>query len=217
MNVLRYEKEMKQSYDKAMNFYNELRRIGERYQNNQDIYNDLVSFNNRLELAKLPIYESATLEMITTKYEPVSEQDLLAEVLTGAAAKIMEDENNAPKIAGVKRGEPMSFEEAGVGVNPHYNKGGGYHRNCQVCVAVFEARMRGYNIEALPLDENNEVMMELRHDPSLAFIDRNTNSFPKVLENPFVHNYEGMISWFNDIIKSDEWYGLICKIQPDIN
>ena len=35
------------------------------------------------------------------------------------------------------------------GVNPNYSKGGGYTINCQRCVPTYEARCRGYDVEAL--------------------------------------------------------------------
>ena len=35
------------------------------------------------------------------------------------------------------------------GVNPNYSKGGGYRINCQRCVPTYEARCRGYDVEAL--------------------------------------------------------------------
>ena len=38
------------------------------------------------------------------------------------------------------------------GVNPNYSKGGGYTNNCQRCVPTYEARCRGYDVEALSSD-----------------------------------------------------------------
>lgn len=84
-------------------------------------------------------------------------------------------------IAGTKKGKPMSFKKANGGrVNPNYNKGGGYENNCQTCVAVFEARLRGYDIEAVPYDDTNEAMQQLALRPWSAYKTESGN-YPKVL------------------------------------
>jgi len=89
-------------------------------------------------------------------------------------------------IAGVSRGEPMTYEQAGgKNVNPEFtiigNGNTTYKENCQSCVAVFEARMRGYNVETkLPkTDEDVKIKDELELRPNLAYIDPKTNSIPE--------------------------------------
>ena len=72
--------------------------------------------------------------------------------------------------------------------------------------------MRGYDIEALPLDENNEIMMELRANPEKAFIDKKTNLPPKLIYDEKITDYKKMCEWLNTIIKPSEHYGFICKI-----
>lgn len=57
--------------------------------------------------------------------------------------------NNAP------RHKPMTFEQADLGsINPKFNNPNGrkegYHTNCQSAIVVFEARLRGYDLETLP-------------------------------------------------------------------
>lgn len=70
-------------------------------------------------------------------------------------------------IAGVKKGKPMSFKKANEGrVNPNYSPQNlGYAMNCQTSVATFEARLRGYDIEALPFDANNKKNDRVGHEP----------------------------------------------------
>ena len=59
-------------------------------------------------------------------------------------------------IGAVKRGKPMTFEEADTGKeNPYYFDGNGnvdypYSINCQRCVPVFLLRLLGYNVSAKP-------------------------------------------------------------------
>lgn len=56
------------------------------------------------------------------------------------------------KIAGVSRGKPMAHDEANGGnVNPNFDGAkftSNYTRNCQTCVIAYEARLRGYDVEA---------------------------------------------------------------------
>jgi hypothetical protein len=51
---------------------------------------------------------------------------------------------------GIKRGAPMSFEEANeMRGNPHYSEAESYRVNCQTCVVANELRRRGFPVEAL--------------------------------------------------------------------
>ena len=84
------------------------------------------------------------------------------------------DERLYPKeIAGVKRGKPMTYEKAGgKNVNPNYGNGDErYEKVCQSCVACWEARMRGYDLEVLPF---NEASAELAANPLDIYINPKT-------------------------------------------
>lgn len=68
-----------------------------------------------------------------------------------AKNKVVAENNFYPEnIDGIKRGKEMSFAEAdGNSANPNYDVGSKeYSYNCQSCVVAYEARRRGYNIEA---------------------------------------------------------------------
>lgn len=53
------------------------------------------------------------------------------------------------KLAGVKRKDMMTFEEAdGTKPNPKINEDYSYMINCQTCVVAYEARRRGYDVDA---------------------------------------------------------------------
>lgn len=91
---------------------------------------------------------------------------------------------NPGKIAGVQKGEPMTFEQAdGKRANPYFDNtinGGelfGYTDNCQTCVVAFEARMRGYDVRALPANRNPYIR-DLARDTTLAWIDPVTGEKP---------------------------------------
>ena len=63
------------------------------------------------------------------------------------------------EIAGVKRGVPMSFEDADGGkTNPYYAPYTATADNCQSYVPVFMARLEGFNIHEKAFDESNAVM-----------------------------------------------------------
>ena len=94
------------------------------------------------------------------------------------------------KIAGIKKGEPMSFEQADGGApNPHFSSsvefGGnlyGYTTNCQTCVVVFEARQRGYDVRTLP-NNRNPYIKDLSYWTNLAYIDENGNHPQYIVPN----------------------------------
>lgn len=89
------------------------------------------------------------------------------------------DEPLFPKeVAGVKRGQMMTIDEANHGKpNPNYTKGGGYTINCQSCVVSYEARLRGYNVQTLPNIKGSKLA-ELSRKTNLAWIDPATGTHP---------------------------------------
>lgn len=82
--------------------------------------------------------------------------------------------NQPGKIAGVEKGDPMTFEQADSGnVNPYFGKGLiGYRHNCQTCVATYIARRNGYDVRALP-NLNNKAISDLSYRTNLAYVDKN--------------------------------------------
>jgi hypothetical protein len=73
---------------------------------------------------------------------------------------------------GIKRGAPMSFEEANeMRGNPNYAKAVKYRINCQSTVVANELRRRGYDVEAYG-NPNKEWYMpnELSKRPEIAFL-----------------------------------------------
>ena len=56
------------------------------------------------------------------------------------------------------KGKPMSMTEAYFDANPYYSDNySEFSANCQRCVFAYEMRRRGYNVEALPTYENDEM------------------------------------------------------------
>lgn len=78
---------------------------------------------------------------------------------------------NPKAISGVERGDPMSREEANSGnANPNFSQGGGYRINCQTCVVAYEARLRGYDVQAKPNTKGSQLA-ELSRNTNDAWVD----------------------------------------------
>ena len=112
-------------------------------------------------------------------------------------------------IAGVKCGEPMTFEQADGGrVNPFFEDGCqgkliGYRHNCQTCVAVYVARRKGYDVRALP-NLNNKNIYSLSHNTTLAFVNQN-GEHPT--EKPKGH-YQKTLDFLNTEVSENRVYSL---------
>lgn len=87
-------------------------------------------------------------------------------------------------VGTIKRGTPMTYEQADNGrVNPHMNEEGGMD-NCQTCTVVFEGRLRGYDFAAQACDPNNRYMKKLGQDVRRAFVDPITGERPNYVYTP---------------------------------
>lgn len=117
-----------------------------------------------------------------------------------AIERFLGDKKQSQVIAGIKRGKPMSFKEANEGkVNPNYHKRYGYQNNCQICTLTFELRLRGYDIEAVPFNENNLNIVKLAQKPWIAYKDTEVLSCP-------AKNYIECGEWLEENIKRGERY-----------
>lgn len=77
-------------------------------------------------------------------------------------------------IAGVKKGKPMTFEEADeMRANPLLYTDPDYQINCQTCVVAHEARLRGFDVSATPSTPGS-VNRTLAKETHLAWRDRKT-------------------------------------------
>lgn len=57
----------------------------------------------------------------------------------------------------LKKGIPLSIEDAVSDANPNYGNGKEYEVNCQRCVQAYELRRRGYNVIAKAYEPNSGV------------------------------------------------------------
>ncbi len=127
----------------------------------------------------------------------------------GGAAKPKENPLNDPDtLVGAKQGDPMSRQEANQGkVNPNVNQGGGYHTNCQSCVVAYEARLRGYDVQAKPLGNSHE-QHALARDPQLAWEDPKTGRMPSTIGNDKITTPAKCRTWLDETVETGARYTL---------
>lgn len=101
------------------------------------------------------------------------------------------------KVLNSNQDDPDDMQEITEDSNPNYASGKkGYTINCQRCVAAMEARMQGYDVEALPARENDKYARKNRwakffgKNPRSVKLVNNAKSNPtvettkqKILEN----------------------------------
>lgn len=82
-------------------------------------------------------------------------------------------DSDIAKALGMKKGSPMTYEEANTGKeNPHYVRGtnNGYNHNCQTCTVAHELRRRGFDVDAKP--NNNGSTWDILHKAKVSFYQR---------------------------------------------
>ena len=111
------------------------------------------------------------------------------------------------EIAGVKRGEPMSFEEADGGkVNPQYGNDDDCNENCACCIYAYESRRRGYDVEATPAAKGT-VTEELGKNFFNSWLDAETGDSCNGIEID-VKN-ENCFDFFAENVMDGERYALV--------
>lgn len=97
--------------------------------------------------------------------------------------ELLENANNAAKSVGIKRRSDMTWEEAdNKNTNPNFKPNSTTADNCQTCVVVHEARLRGIDVTALPYNEDNDVFVKLGDNFERAWINPKTKKAPKPME-----------------------------------
>lgn len=87
---------------------------------------------------------------------------------------------------GIKRGRPMTFEEADHRhPNPLYTTGRkAYHTNCQTSVVAYEMRLRGFDVEAMGKTKDS-MLEELSKRPHYAWLRDGKNGIRHVSGDSF--------------------------------
>lgn len=112
------------------------------------------------------------------------------------------------ELAGIKRGEPMSWKKADSGnTNPYIGQASGYSTNCQTCVVAFEARLRGYDVAARA-NTKGSTLERLSHYTALAWIDPKTGRHPSYIREPRIKTPKGFLSLINRTVEQGNRYTL---------
>lgn len=112
------------------------------------------------------------------------------------------------EIAGVKKGASMTFTQADSGnVNPDYVSHTATAGNCPACVLCLKARLEGFNVQAKPYDETNEIMFQVSENTNFGLIDKNTGVFPKYIK-PKEKYMPRLLSWFTNFLENDVFYSI---------
>lgn len=210
--------EKEELYEKALNRVAEIQEVQKELKDSDDEEADNASLN----------FYSDIKEYIENDLSIKDEKEYFDK-----KKKIAEDYEKKGEINGVKRGNKMTFEEADNGkVNPKYvsrkdsptygvaekdltpelqsmkKEQDKYRVNCQTCVVAFEARMRGYNVQATGnTKEENSMNYKLSKDVRKAYIDPETGAMPKFLGKFEQINTDKRVAKFLDeTVKEGERY-----------
>lgn len=103
--------------------------------------------------------------------------------------------------------EFMTYDDADNGeVNPNIYKGGAYTINCQSCVVAFEARQRGYDVEALPKTSAEASLLSL--DTRRAWLDADTGALPKFIDAHKATTPKSCLQFLHDSVEQGARYTL---------
>lgn len=106
------------------------------------------------------------------------------------------------------KGKPKSIGDATVGTNPNYQ--GDYKEfseNCQRCVVAYEARRRGYDVEAQPTYEGDELNRIAYQDTNRgiargrwmgAFQNANPTNVSATTERGVMNNIDAKMANYGD-------------------
>ncbi|MDD6448288.1 MAG: toxin glutamine deamidase domain-containing protein [Lachnospiraceae bacterium] len=118
-----------------------------------------------------------------------------------------EPKDDKDTINGVKKGDPMTHEEADSGkVNPDYATDRKFQVNCQTCVYAYVARRLGYDVKAIGRDDTNDDQNKRTygHDEH-GFINKSTGKPPEPIENPTtIRTYKQTKKWLSDSLGEGE-------------
>jgi len=115
------------------------------------------------------------------------------------------------------KANPMDFNDADNGrANVNYKAGTAFGDNCQTCVVIHEARLRGLNLTSLGFDNSKDsIQMQLSKNSGFAWIN------PKTKQSPQVSKFYGesdndRFSWVYRQTKATGRYHIGVNIDKEI-
>ena len=82
--MLEFENIIKEAHANAIDLYNDIKRIANKYKLHMNLDNEILLFNNKANRIKFPLFEGVTVRVVPTK-------DVSEGVSTGGAANIEEE------------------------------------------------------------------------------------------------------------------------------
>ena len=118
--------------------------------------------------------------------------------------------NTSPAtLGGVSKGNPMSVNNADdKNANPDFEKKDSAKINCQACVIAYEARRRGYDVEAT-LNTRGSVNSAVSRDWTCPLVDPKTG-IPRQATPVSGGTAEKVYKWLEQNVKPGERYILEC-------
>ena len=223
-------------------------------------FDEILKFNPyhdaRGRFASADSYTQFTIRTRDPKKQHMADMAIAREKEREAAAAVSNPTNDPEIIAGVKRGRPMTHEQADEGRgNPRwadlekanqkmqaankkvvdainrgaseeekaqakaeldrctaeYNKTYAEHKqyniNCQSCVVAYEARRRGYDVEAVGRTKQIQEQETLSRKAETAWIDPATGKAPSLLKNdPKIRTSKQAQKWLEENVEAGGRY-----------
>lgn len=169
-------------------------------------FEEVLKFNpyhdSRGRFASANGYASFTIRTKDPKKQHMADMAIAREKERAAAAS-QNPTNDPDTIAGVKRGQPMTHQQADEGRgNPHYAESREYRVNCQTCVVAYEARLRGYDVEAKGRSGYSATQEDLARKCETAWIDPSTGKAPTPLVNdPKIRTVKQTTKWLEENVE----------------
>lgn len=116
-------------------------------------------------------------------------------------------ENTAAEALG-QQGRPMNLTNAVKDANPNYDLGPEYQFNCQRCIIATEARLRGYDVQALPTSSDDTMPNGLNYLSN--FVNPNTTTISRTTARARQNSVESEMSSYGDgsrAVMSFGWSG----------
>lgn len=167
---------------------------------------EVIKTSGEQYITKIEVNNADTKAEISSniKHPSCFDPDEKAQTIKNKNEKYNSDENF---LGNVERGKEMTFTEADSGsVNPNLEESKGFQCNCQTCVVVFEARLRGWNIEAKPFSEGSNLE-KLSEQTNLAWINE-AGKHPDYIYNLNANTTESMYKFISETVKPGERYTL---------
>lgn len=179
-------------------------------ENNANGKNGLLDdIKNKIDEKLLDLYLTEPISdklLDLTLKDPISDK-LWDKTWKTAEKEAKEEYQKSDFFGETEKGREMTFTEADSGnVNPNFEECEGFQCNCQTCVVVFEARLRGWDIEAMPFKEGSNSD-KLSLNTNLAWLTPN-GKHPDYKYDTTANNVDSVYNFIDKTVNPGERYTL---------